>query len=312
MARRRRLVRHPLVERGGLRLRNAKDWLVAQAVLGLLALARKLPAERASALAEAAGRRLAPVLPRSAMARRNLALAFPQMSDAELDATVRGVWGHVARTLAEYVFLDELFDFDPERPGEGRIDVEGIDNFVAIRDGGRPAIIFTAHTGNWEILPVAAAAYGLHVTALFRPPNNPFLARRLLAARRTEGGHLVPSRAGAAWSLGRVLDDDGAVGVLVDQHFSRGVPVTFLGREAKASPLVAKLARHYDCAVYPARSIRLPGGRFRLELHDPIDVPRGPNGGVNIPALTQRINTIVEGWVREYPEQWLWLHRRWK
>lgn len=305
------LIRHRLVERWALRLKKLSDWIVAKLVLGALSLARRLPAESAASFAERAGRRLAPILPRSKLARQNMALAFPNRSEAELDAMVRGVWGNVARTLAEYVFLDELFDFDPERPGEGRIEAVGIENFVEIRDGGRPAIIFTAHTGNWEILPVAAATYDLEVTALFRPPNNPYLARHLLAARRTDGGHLVPSRAGAAWSLGRVLDEDGAVGVLVDQHFKRGVPITFFGRETRANPLVAKLARHYDCAIYPARSIRLPGGRFRLELHDAIDVPRGPNG-VDVKALTQKLNTIVEGWVREYPEQWLWLHRRWK
>ena len=307
----RRLVRRPGVERWALRLKKAKDWTVAQLVLGGLSLARKLPAERALTLAERTGRRLAPILPRSKLAREQLALSFPERSDPELDEMVRGVWGHVARTVAEYVFLDELFDFDPERPDEGRIEVRGIENFVAIRDGGRPAIIFTGHTGNWEILPVAAATYGLNVTALFRPPNNPYLAKHLLAARRTEGGHLVPSRAGAAWSLGGVLEERGAVGVLIDQYFGRGVPVTFFGRETKANPLVAKLARHFDCAIYPARSIRLPDGRFRLELHDAIDVPTGPNG-VDVRALTQKLNTIVEGWVREYPEQWLWLHRRWK
>ena len=307
----RKLIRDPRVERAALGAKRLGDWLTARLVLGTLALLRRLPAERATNAAERIGRRLAPVLPRSRMARANMALAFPERTDAELDAMVRGVWGNVARTLAEYVFLDELFDFDPERPGEGRIDVEGIDNFVAIRDGGRPAIIFTGHTGNWEILPVAAAAYDLHVTALFRPPNNPFLAEHLLKARRTEGGHLVPSRAGAAWSLGRVLDERGAVGVLVDQHFRRGVPIMFLGRPAKGNPLVAKLARHYECDVYPARSVRLPGGRFRLELHDPIAVPMGPRG-VDTAALTQAVNDVVAGWVREYPEQWLWLHRRWK
>ena len=305
------LRRNPRIERWALRLKKVTDWTVAKLVLGALALARKLPAERAASLAERTGRRLAPILPRSKMAKANMALAFPDKSEAELDAMVRGVWGNVARTLAEYVFLDELFDFDPDRPGEGRIDAVGIPNFVEIRDGGRPAIIFTAHTGNWEILPVAAATFDLEVTALFRPPNNPYLARHLLAARRTDGGHLVPSRAGAAWSLGRVLDEDGAVGVLVDQHFQRGVPITFFGRETRGNPLVAKLARHYDCAIYPARSIRLPEGRFRLELHDAIEVPRGPNG-VDVQELTQKLSDIVEGWVREYPEQWLWLHRRWK
>ena len=79
----------------------------------------------------------------------------------------------------------------------------------------------------------------------------------------------------------------------------------------KGNPLVAKLARHYDCAIYPARSIRLPEGRFRLELQDPIEIPRNERG-VDVQALTQKLNDIVAEWVREYPEQWLWLHRRWK
>ena len=307
-----RLIRNRTVEAVGLRVKRVVDWTVAQTVLGSLALARLLPAERATDLAERFGRRFAPILPRAKLARRNIALAFPAMSEAEVAETVRGVWGNVARTMAEYVFLDELFDFDPERPGEGRFDVEGIDNFLAIRDSGRPAIIFTGHTGNWEILPVAAGAYDLDVTALFRPPNNPYLAKHLLKARRTGSGALVPSRAGAAWALGGVLDGGGAVGVLVDQRFTKGPKVEFLGRETTGNPLVAKLARQFDCDVYPARSVRLPGGRFRLELHDRIDLPTDERGALDVAALTQKINDIVADWVREYPEQWLWLHDRWK
>ena len=308
---RRRIIRHPIVERGLLVGKRGSDWLVAKSLLGALALARKLPAERATDLAERAGRRFAHRLPRAKRARTNMALAFPDRSDAELDEMVRGVWGNVARTIAEYVFLDELFDFDVENPDAGRVEVSGIDNFVKVRDGGRPAIIFTAHTGNWEILPVGAAAYDLNVTALFRTPNNPYLAEYLLAARTTEKGHLVPSRAGAAWALGRVLEKNGAVGVLVDQHFKRGVPITFMGRPALGNPLVAKLARQYDCDIHPARCVRLPGGRFRLELEDAIDVPRR-DGQIDVKALTQALADVVERWVREHPEQWLWLHRRWR
>ena len=308
---RRRLVRHPLIERGLLATKRSSDWIVAKALLGTLAAAQKLPAERATDFAEAAGRRLALRLPRAKMARENMALAFPDKSNAELDEMVRGVWGNVARTLAEYVFLDEIFDFDVENPDAGRVSVTGISNFVKVRDGGRPTIIFTAHTGNWEILPVAAAAYDLHVTALFRPPNNPYLADTLLSARTTKKGHLVPSRAGAAWSLGRVLDEDGAVGVLVDQYFRKGVPITFFGRETKGNPLVAKLARHYDCDVHPARCVRLPNGRFRLDLEDAIEVPRNARG-IDVRELTQSLADVTERWVREHPEQWLWLHRRWR
>ncbi|MEM8749654.1 MAG: lipid A biosynthesis lauroyl acyltransferase [Pseudomonadota bacterium] len=307
-----RFVRNPLVERVLLNVKTAWDWIVAKLVIFLLHYAKKLPAQKSADIAEKAGRFLAPVLPRTKDARHNMALAFPEKSDAEIRQMARGVWGHVARTMAEYVFLDELFDFDHTNPDSGNVDVIGIDNFVKLRDSGKPVVIFTAHTGNWEILPVAASTYDLHVTALFRPPNNRFLAKRLLKARRTSKGDLVPSRAGAAWALASVMEQNGAVGVLADQAFTRGPRVTFMGRQATANPLAAKLARQFDCDIHPARCVRLPNGRYRLELHDAIELPRKADGSLDIGETTQKIADITEQWVREYPEQWLWLHNRWK
>ncbi|MDA4630801.1 hypothetical protein NZA98_06675, partial [Escherichia coli] len=111
---------------------------------------------------------------------------------------------------------------------------------------------FTAHSGNFELLPICAATFDLNVTALFRPPNNPYVAKKILSARRTNMGHLVPSKAGAAWSLASVLNTNGNVGMLVDQKFHRGVASTFFNRPCKTNPLLAKLARQYDCDVYPA------------------------------------------------------------
>ena len=307
-----RLIRNPIVERNLLRVKTAWDWVVAKLVGLFLHYAKKLPPEKSTAIAEKTGRFLAPVLPRSKMARRNLELTFPEKSKSEIDELVRGVWGNVARTLAEYVFLDRLFDFDVDNPDAGRIEVVGAEQFEQLRESGRPVVIFTGHTGNWEILPIAAAAYDLNVTALFRPPNNPFLAKRLLKARRTDGGHLVPSRAGAAWTLARVLEDDQAVGLLADQAFTPGPHINFMGRTATANPMAAKLARQFDCDIHPARCVRLPDGRFRLELHGPIERQLDSSGQLDVVATTIQINDIIAEWVREHPEQWLWLHDRWK
>ena len=159
---------------------------------------------------------------------------------------------------------------------------------------------------------MGSAAYGLNITALFRPPNNRFIARRVLSARTTSMGHTVPSKAGASWALASVMDEGGKVGILVDQFFRKGLPIDFFGHETLANPLLAKLVRQYDCPVYPARCIRLEGGRFRLELQDALEVPRLENGTVDTLALTQRVNQVVEEWIRQYPEQWLWLHKRWR
>jgi KDO2-lipid IV(A) lauroyltransferase len=307
-----KVYRNPFVERQLLRLKNVWDWTVAKLIGLLLHWAKRLPAQKSTNAAEKIGRTLAPFLPRSKMARRNLELAFPEKSKSEIDALLRGVWGNVGRTMAEYVLLDKLFDFDVENPDAGNVEVVGIENFVKLRESQKPVIIFTAHTGNWEILPVAASTYDLNVTALFRPPNNPYLAKRVLKARRTDNGDLVPSRAGAAWALVSVLEEDGAIGILADQAFTRGPRIEFLGREATANPLAAKLARQFDCDIHPARCVRLPNGRFRLELHDAIDIPRDDNGNLDVIETTKTINAIMEDWVREYPEQWLWLHNRWK
>src|SRR6202035_1335620 len=95
------------------------------------------------------------------------------------------------------------------------------------------------------------------------------------------------------------------VGMLTDQHFSRGVDITFFGRRCKANPAIARLARHFDCPVVGARVIRRPDGGFTLQGVGPLTLPRGA-------AATQSITGIVEEWVREYPGQWLWFQRRWR
>lgn len=307
-----RIIRHPAVERILILTKTVNDWIVAKLVGLFLSVAKRLPANFSINAAEKIARFLSPILPRTKLARRNLALAFPDKSAAEVKELSRGVWGNVGRTIAEYVFLDHLIDIDIDNPENGRIEIHGVEQFVKLRESDKPVVIFTAHTGNWEILPVAAAIHDLNVTALFRPPNNRFLAKRVLKARRTTGGHLVPSRAGAAWALSNVMERGGAVGLLADQAFTKGQLVQFFDRDIQANPLAAKLARQYDCDIHPARCIRLPGGRFRLEIHDPIEISKLENGAMDIHGTTQTIARIIEEWVREYPEQWLWLHNRWK
>lgn len=292
--------------------RNAADWTVAQLLFGFLGLLKLLPADASINTVEKLGRWAGMKYPRTKLARKNLQLAFPEKSPDEIETILEDMWGSLSRTAAEYVYLDKIFDFDYENPDKGRFEIGGIDNFIEFMQLEGPAICFTAHTANWEILPVAAAAYGVNATALFRPPNNPYIAKRVLAARKTAMGHLVPSKAGASWALADVLSEGGKVGVLVDQYYKYGLPITFFGRPTKGNQLLAKLVRQYECPIYPARCIRLPGGRFRVELQDKLDLPYGDDGKVDIQALTQKVNDVVEGWVREYPGQWLWLHKRWR
>jgi KDO2-lipid IV(A) lauroyltransferase len=297
----------------GYRLKFARYWVEAQATFLALNILRLLPPKRATAFADWVARRLGRIMGRNRVALANLQRALPDHSSDEHKQIAEDMWANMARLTAEYIFLDQLIKIDLDNPAAGTVEVEGIDIFMRIQgESARPRIFFTGHLGNFELLPIGAAAYGLDVTALFRPPNNPYVAARILQARRTTMGHLVPSKAGAAWALANILDNNGNVGVLVDQHFHKGVAGTFFGRPCMTSPLLAKLARQYDCDVYPVVCTRLPDNRFRVQLFDKLDVPHSEDGMVDVQSLTQLINDTVEGWIRKDPGQWMWFHKRWK
>ncbi|WP_169054049.1 lipid A biosynthesis lauroyl acyltransferase [Nitratireductor sp. XY-223] len=299
------------LSRYAFKLRKAKNWLVAQIIFVILRILRRIPARTAIRFTEKMAYLIGPRTARHKLVLYNLERAFPEKSEEEREAIARDMWGNMARLAAEYVFVEELIDHDLANGNGGMIEVDGIERFLDLRDNPRPFIVFTAHTGNFELLPIIAAKYGLNVTALFRPPNNPYIARKLMSARRTHMGHLVPSQVGAAWSLAGVLETGKGVGMLVDQKFHKGAKTEFFGLKVQTNPLLVKLARNYDCEVYPARSIRLPDGRFRLEIEPAVELPRNGSGQIDVAATAQLLNDKVESWVREYPGQWQWFHDRW-
>ena len=303
---------NPKTAKLALRAKRAADYVVAQILFGLLRVVRLLPPDTGLALADRVGRLLGPLTPRHRLAKNNLRQAFPDRDADWIETTARENWGQMGRIAAEFVFLEGLFDFDPEHPGDGRVEVEGIETFIELRDRKGPFIFFTGHLGCFELLPIGAAAFGLEFTALFRQPNNRYIAKEVQSARKTSGGHLIPSKAGAVWSLAGILKGGSSVGVLVDQKFRKGVRTTFFGRPCRTNPLLPKLARQYGAEIYPARCVRLPNARYRLELMPRIEPPRDETGAIDIEGTCQMLNDVVEGWVREHPAQWMWFHDRWQ
>ncbi len=294
-----------------LGLRAFPQWAIAKLLLSLLMLLKVFPADAALNFADWLVRIIGPKLARLRLMLTNFRNAFPEKNEAEIEKIAIDAWGHMGRQTAEYAFLDKLFDFDPARPGEGRIEVSGISIFMELLQARRPFIVFTAHTGNFEMLPVAGASYGLDVTVLFRPPNNPYIADMVFGFRKQRMGNLVPSHAGSAFHLAGQLEQGKGVGVLVDQKFSRGKATTFFNRDVRTNPLLAKLVRQFGCDVFPARCVRLPGNRYRLEIEPKVELPYDAQGNLDVQATAQLLNDKVESWVREYPEQWLWYHDRW-
>lgn len=290
---------------------NFRDWFVAQTIFLSLKLLRLIPMDTALRFFERSARWLGPKLGRHKVAMANLAIAFPEKSLEEREKIAGDSWAQIARGIVEYGYLDRIFHIDTENLDNGRIDVRNVEQFYKLRDDGLPAIIFTGHLGNFELLPMAAEQFGLELQSLFRAPNNKYAAEKIAEARKQVVNNLVPSGRGASFQLMSALERGSHVGMLVDQKFRRGIQVPFFGRNAPTNTLLAKLARRFDCPVHGARCIRLPNGRFRLEITDEIALPRTDDGEIDIRGATELINLVIEDWVREYPEQWLWIHRRW-
>ncbi len=260
------------------------------------------------------GRLLGPLTPAHRIGRDNIAASFPEKPEAERRAILREAWENLGRTACEYVHMDAIWDFDPDHPGQGRITAarEVMQRYEDLRDDGKPALIFCAHLANWELPAIAAAKHGIDAAALYRTPNNPAVAREILRLRANSMGTLIPAGMTAPLKMAEALERGAHVGMLIDQRFGRGPRITFLGRPASANPLIAQLARRFDCPVHGARAIRLPGGRFQLDLTEAIPMPRDAEGRVDVDAATAAMNAVVEGWIREHPGQWLWMHRRWR
>ncbi len=294
------------VRGGPCRLRALRHRLEATAARWLFLLVRALPLDTASAVGGWLGRTLGPRLRRSAVARDNLARAFPGKAPAEIEAIVRGMWDNLGRTFFEFPHLDRFRFFD----GDGRCEVVGVEHFDALRDDGREGILFSGHFANWELMGLSAAARGAPVNLVFRAPNNPLMGW-LYERRRSGPAEMVPKGAEGAKTALRLLKGGAHLGLLVDQKMNDGIAVPFFGRPAMTAPALAQLALRFSCPVLPARIERLGGARFRITVLPPMRFERTGDRGADELAAMTRVNALLEAWIRERPEQWLWLHRRW-
>jgi len=259
-------------------------------------------------------RHIGPWLPEHKIGRANLKAAFPEKSPDEIETILRGVWDNLGRFAADFAHLDRLKIHDPAIPGPSDIEYSEatLARFQALRASGKPALLFAAHVGNWELPALVAHRYGIEATILYRRPNVPAVADAVVRIRAGSMGNLMPSGIEAPLALANALLAGQTVGMLVDQYYKHGVDVRFFGQITRANPLIARLARQIDCAIHGTRVIRLPGNRFRVEMTEAIPPVRAADGSIDTAATMQSITAVVEGWIREYPDQWLWVHRRWR
>lgn len=266
---------------------------------------RALPFRVASTLSSSLWRLLAPRLYRHPRALKHLRLAYPEKSEAECEAIAIGMWGNLGRTMAEAFVIDRLAKRDTVFEFAIPPDIE------ADLRAKKPMIITMPHLGNWELVAVVMTLFGHEFAAIYQRVLNPFVDRAVVRTRApfyTAG--LFPKGHDSVRNIMRLLKQGKAIGIVSDLRESRGLKIPFFNRDAKTSPFPAMLSVLYDAPIVATRCVRVAPDRFLIEMKY-VTAPDGQTRDATIYNRTAAIHAIFEDWIRQYPEQWMWAHRRW-
>lgn len=286
------------------RLEYAPVWL-AKSVLGAL----PRPAARAIGYSVAAAfyyghRRLIRV------GERNLGIAFPAMPLAERRRLLRRLYHHLGRQLAEFC----LFPRARRDTIGALVETEGLEHFLAAQARGRGVLILTAHLGAWELSSFAHSLNGHPMKFVIRPLDNPYLNAMVNRYRGLHGNQPIGKR-GFARQLVTAMQHNEAVGILLDQNSSppQGCFVPFFGVLACTATGLARIAQRTGAAVVPGFTV-WEEARRKYVLYFDRETPTQRSGDEDADTLanTAAYNAVLERWIRRYPDQWLWVHRRWK
>ncbi|OYV36092.1 MAG: hypothetical protein B7Z81_07755 [Acidocella sp. 20-61-6] len=182
---------------------------------------------------------------------------------------------------------------------------------IQIRDDGIGALMIGMHYGNWELGTVPGYRVGFTQYHLYRAPNNPYVDALLNELRSPlQQGGFIPKGSDGARQAVVLLKKHAHIGMLVDQKQDEGIPALFFGHKAMTTTAPAALARRLNVPVVAARVVRQQGAYFKIFVHE-FKIVKTENRQADVALTTQQFNTLLEGWVREHPEQWFWVHRRW-
>jgi KDO2-lipid IV(A) lauroyltransferase len=238
------------------------------------------------------------------VAMRNLELAYPQKTLAERKVIADEVFRSIGRLLYAFARFPQMNAHNIS----DWIRYEGLEHFMEAKKAGRGVLFATAHLGNWEL---SAFAHGLMTEPMhvvIRPLDNPGIDKLVEQRRQLSGNHLIQKWDGARAIL-RALQQNGAVGILIDQNTSlqEGTFVNFFGTPACANTAFAKIAARTGAAVIPGFALWSDQDRrYVLRFYPPLEMTGDPVED------TRRLHAVLESVIREYPGQWLWIHRRWK
>jgi KDO2-lipid IV(A) lauroyltransferase len=288
--------------------RRLRYWLETAAFFLVIGFFRLFSTDRASAIGGWIARNIVGRTFLSDRPLRNLRMAFPEKSDAEIAAILNEMWENLGRVMAEYAHLDEI-SWLGSNP---RITVSGLEHFEAARARRTGIILASAHFANWEIMPIAAREYGVTGGVIVRHANNPYVSHWLDALRSRKGmPEQISKGPHGIKRMFTLLRKGETILLLADQRASEGIRVPFFGRDAFTTPAPASLALKLGAVIVPVVNRRAGKARFHMEVYPAIEPPNTGDHDRDVHLMTAAITRFIEDRVRERPGEWLWVHKRW-
>lgn len=246
---------------------------------------------------------IGPLTSKQNIARKGLSIAFPKKSEAEINTLLRQQWNNTGRTFAEFPLLHRVKAFEGSR-----VTVKGLDIFKE----NAPAIIVTGHFANWEIMATVLTQSDLPVRITYRKINNPHIDARVKKKREAYGTKFLVQKSGhkGGRELFEALKNQESIALLNDQKFNTGLSIPFFGMEAMTAQGATRLALKTDRPLLPMAVTR-KGAQFTVTFYDPIKLDNTGNKDADVKTGVTQVNQFIEDRIRDTPDQWFWVHRRW-
>lgn len=245
---------------------------------------------------------LGPHLPVSKKARRNIQKSLPDLTPQEQASLVKRVWQSLGLITAEFFYITRIIQ-SPKN-----FTLENAHHIQPILEKKSGAIFFSAHLGNWELSYAGLLQDGVPLSLIARRQRNPFAEWIINRNRKKQGIQMIPRTASGSRKLVKALKSGRFIGALFDTYDSDGAFLPFFDQPAKTTTALARVAIRLGYPLVPTQVIRHPNNHFTIRYHPPIY----PNTTDTPESLMIQVNALIEHWIRENPDQWLWLHDRWK
>ncbi len=279
-------------------------------IISLFCIFKIIGLKNASNLGSVLGMSVGPFFRSKNITKQNIKIGLGEINKKKESEIINEMWSNIGRTFAEYVFLK---DFKFNKTNFSHMKINGTNYLQEIKNSNEPAIFYSGHFANFELMAMELEKSGIKCAAIYRPLNN-FLLNPLMEYLRIK--YICPNqirkgRIGMREIIDKVKNGY-SIALMVDQRVSEGPRTPFFNRPAHTTTIPAQLALKYNCKLVPISLERKQGPSFEMTIHEPYQIEKTGNNEEDTKSITLKINKIIEKIILKNPNQWIWSHNRWK